>query len=180
MPAVLDPLLNLSKKTVLIALPLLILFLLLKQFFVVSFLIVLSLALSYFLGVWHVRGLGIELVLLVTVITGFAYGSTMALIVGLVLITFHMIVSQHAGVYLIWVIPGYGIAGFFSGTTAMSITYFGVLATLILNTVNFLITAIVYKENLGKFLPFSITNVIFNSFLFLYLALHIMNFFTLG
>ena len=173
-----DSVLNFCKKAILIVLPMLILFLMLKQFFIISFLIILSLTLSYCLGIWHIRGLGIELVLLVTVITGFSYGSIMALIVGLVLITFHMIVSQHAGVYLLWVIPGYSIAGFFSGTTTLGIAYFGFIATLILNAVNFLITVIVCRENLGKFLPFSITNIFFNSLLFLYIAPHVMNFVT--
>ena len=175
---VIDPILNFSKKAVLLILPLLLLFLLLQQFFIVSFLIILSLALSYCLGIWHIRGLGIELVFLVTVITGFAYGSTMSLIVGLVLITFHMIMSQHVGVYFLWVIPGYAVVGFFSGTTAMAITYFGILAVLILNAVEFIITAIIYRENLGKFIPFAVTNVLFNSFLFLYIAPYLMGFFS--
>ena len=124
-----DSVVELSKKAVLVVLPLLILFLLLQQLFVISFLIILSLSLSYSLGVWHIKGIGIELVFLTTIITGFAYGSIMALVVGFILITFHMIMSQHVSIYLLWVIPGYCVVGFLSGTTTMSIAYFGISPT---------------------------------------------------
>lgn len=167
---------GLNGKVVGIILLLLILLLLLVPSFSIPILIISSLVLSLCMGVWNIRGIGIELVLMTTVITGFAYGSMVALIIGFILITFHMVMSQHLGVYLLWVIPGYCIVGFLSGTTTMSIAKFGIIATLALNAINFLITAIIFKENLGKFLPFAITNVAFNSILFLYAAPHIMNF----
>jgi hypothetical protein len=161
-----------KNRTILMAIlvPLLLLFLLLGQSFVLMLLIIGSILLSYFLGTMHIKGIGIELVLLISILTGMQYGSVAGAVVAFLLITFHMIISQHVDVYLLWVIPGYAAVGYLAGTTILSITFFGILAVLALNAFNFLMTALVYRENIGKFMPFAITNILFNTVLFIYIA----------
>ncbi|MFH0832311.1 MAG: hypothetical protein V1900_01130 [Candidatus Aenigmatarchaeota archaeon] len=167
--------LNFNKIIIIFAILMLVFSILFKPLFFVS-LIILSVILSYCLGAWHIRGIGVELVLLITVLTGFAYGPWPAVILGFILITFHMVVSQHLGVYLLWVIPAYSAVGFFAGTTAMSIARFGIFATFALNAFNFLVTLLIMRENVGKFLPFAITNVAFNAVVFMFVAPNTLNF----
>lgn len=157
-------------KILVLLIPLLILFLAFRNLAVLSVIIIIDIVLGYFMGIWHMRSFGIEFVLLVAVITGMAYGSVAGAVAGFLLITIHMIATQHVNVYLLWVIPGYSIAGFLAGSTTMSIATFGVYATIVLNLINLAITAIVFRQNTGKFLPFAITNIIFNMFLFTYIA----------
>ena len=154
---------------------LLVIFLVLGQSFILFILIVASVILSYMMGVWHIKGIGIELVLLSSIISGMMYGPIAGAVVALLLITIHMLSTQHVNVYLLWVIPAYAVAGYLAGTTSMDIKQFGLFATLGLNAFNLLITALIFRANVGKFLPFAITNVLFNSVLFLFIAPGIMN-----
>ncbi len=147
---------------------LLALFLFFGQSFILLVLVAASLVLSYFMGLWRIKSIGIELVLLTSVVTGILYGSLAGAVVAFLLITIHMLATQHVNVYLLWVIPAYAAAGYFAGTTELSITNFGILATIGLNAFNLLVTALVFRSNVAKFLPFAFTNVMFNSFLFMF------------
>lgn len=153
-----------------ILVPLLLLFLLLGQSFVLMLLIVASILLSYLMGALHIKGIGVELVLLISILTGMQYGSVAGAVVAFLLITIHMISTQHINVYLLWVIPGYAAVGYLAGTTDMSITRFGIFAALGLNAFNLLLTAVTFRANVAKFLPFALTNVVFNAALFLFIA----------
>lgn len=158
-----------------VSITLLALFLLFGSSFVLIILILASLGLSYFMGLWKLKSIGIELVLLISIVTSMSYGSVAGAIVAFLLITIHMIATQHINVYLLWVIPGYAVVGYLAGTTELSITSFGLLAALGLNAFNLVLTALVFRANVAKFMPFALTNVIFNAALFLYVAPLIMS-----
>lgn len=150
------------------------LFLVFGSSFILVILIISSLVLSYVMGVWRLKAIGIELVLLISVLAGMSYGPLTGAVIALLLITIHMIATQHVNVYLLWVIPGYAVVGYLAGTTELSITYFGLLATLGLNAFNLVLTALIFRANVAKFMPFAFTNVIFNAALFLFVAPSIM------
>src|SRR3989344_4702153 len=75
-------------------------------------LIVASMLLSLFVNKTNIRNIGVEFILLTTVFAGINYGPEAGAIVGFVLITFHLIVAQYMGPYVLWVIPQYALAGF--------------------------------------------------------------------
>jgi len=158
-----------------IAIPLIIMFIFVREVSVLSALIIASLILSYFMGQWRMKAVGLELVMLIAVLTGMTYGPMAGAIIAFVMIVIHMIATEHVNAYLLWVIPGYSIVGFLAGATELSIRAFGIYATLGLNLINLMITAIIFRENVGKFMPFAITNVMFNLFLFFFIAPGLMD-----
>jgi len=70
------------------------------------------------------------------------------------------------GAYVIWVIPEYALAAVMAGVLSGSIAQIGITATIILNAINVLLTFIVSREHLPRYLPYAATNVIFNTILF--------------
>ena len=160
---------------VIVSIILLALFLVFGPSFILMMIIISSIVLSYTMGTLHIKGIGIELVLLTSIITGLQYGSMAGAVIAFLLITIHMLSTQHVNVYLLWVIPAYAVVGYLAGSTEMSIARFGIFATLGLNAFNLLITALIFRANVGKFLPFAITNIFFNTFLFLFIAPQIMS-----
>jgi hypothetical protein len=50
--------------------------------------------------------------------------------------------------------------------SAQSIVYAGISIAIALNALNFILTAIAYRQNLGKHLPFALGNIVFNIALF--------------
>jgi hypothetical protein len=136
---------------------------------VVMFLILLSLATTYFVKVTQIRAIGLEMVTFVTAITGFVYGSTWGAVIGFLLITFHLFVSQYIGPYILWVIPEYVALGILASTYSdISISTFGIYATIGINLFNLFVTLVLHRGNLGKYAFYSITNVMINIFLFLF------------
>ena len=58
------------------------------------------------------------------------------------------------------------LSAILSNMLSGSIASVGITITLILNAINILFTFIAYKSNLGKYLPYAFTNIIFNAVLF--------------
>ncbi|AJF61661.1 TPA: hypothetical protein HA239_03780 [Candidatus Woesearchaeota archaeon] len=145
----------------------LLLYVVLKGILVLSVLILLSLSMSYIINNYGLRQYGLELVTLVAVLTGVKYGPVPSLILTFILITYHMLAGGFFAKYVFWVIPAYTIAGFISGFfPATAVTALGLYATLGINISNTFFTAVTSPGYLFKYLPFAVTNVIFNVILF--------------
>ena len=159
----------------LIAISLLILAFVLQKFFIIAILAVGSVAISFFIGTFQMaKSIGIELVTFTAVLTGFVFGPVMGAIIALVLIILHLIIGQFsAGPYILWVIPAYVTMGFLSGTLTGDISFdlLGIYLTLAINLFNLILTVITFPQNLGNYLPFSVTNILFNFLLFSQLGL---------
>jgi hypothetical protein len=143
--------------------------LVLTNLLVISLLLAVAFVLSFLIQKSGLRIIGIELVTFVSVIAGYVYGPFIGIILSLVLITFHLLVSGYFGIYFAWVIPEYPVAAYFaSSMTAQSIAYVGVFIIVALNIANIIFTAIAYRQNLAKHLPFAAGNILFNIALFMF------------
>ncbi|MBI2971021.1 MAG: hypothetical protein HYY37_01225 [Candidatus Aenigmarchaeota archaeon] len=155
-----------SLKLVALAGALLFVVLALSNLVAVGVLMLLSFAVSAVISFLRVRSVGIELVTFATVITGVTHGPVAGAMVGLVLILFHVLAGQFIGEYVLWVIPGYVIAGFLAPSLGGGIAAAGTTVTLALNVINIMFTLLVGRQNLSRFLPYALTNVLFNWLLF--------------
>jgi hypothetical protein len=141
-------------------------FLVLSDLIIMSLLVLLSLGISYFVYFTKLKSIGIELASFVIVITGFVYGPMWGAFLGLFLMGFHILISQYLGPYVLWVIPEYIILGIAAGTFATNVAMFGIDAVLTINAFNIIMTFLTYKQNMGKYIIFAVTNILFNFFLF--------------
>jgi|GEM_PF-677170 hypothetical protein len=163
-------------KKLLLVLPLIAAIFLITDLMVISILVVLSLITPIFVKYAGIKMLGIELVTLTTILTAVELGPELGAIVGLVLMTAHMIAGQFSGAYILWVIPGYAVAGFLAGTVNLDITTLGIGIAVVLNTVFTGITAYLSPPGaLSGQIPHAVGNIIFNSMLFVYVAPALMS-----
>lgn len=143
--------------------------LILQKFFLLVVLVGLSLVISYFIGTYQMsKSVGMELVTFTTVLAGFVFGPTTGAFIGLVLIISHLIIGHFAaGIYVVWVLPLYLAAGVLAGTVSgFDFVTLGLYTALAINGIGIVLTAIAYMQNLGSYIPFAITNVIFNLIVF--------------
>ena len=158
---------NLGPIGILIIGIILLLALFVTQLFLISALIIISFLLSFLIGKFQLRMLGIELVTFIAVITGYVYGAFIGIAIALVLITFHLLVSGYFGIYFAWVIPEYAVAAYVASLmVGQNIVFLGISIAVALNLANIILTAIAYRQNLGKHMPYAITNIAFNIALF--------------
>ncbi len=112
-------------------------------------------------------GYGFELILLVTVISGIAYGSVAGMIVGGLSITLGYILSRRLSIFSIVTVPSYMIIGFLAHYFSnYNIVTVGVLFAILYNMIVSLIIIPVLGAKPVKCLIFGITNVLFNVFMF--------------
>ena len=143
----------------------------LTNLLIISLLLGVAFILSFLIQKSGLRIIGIELVTFIAVITGYAYGAFIGIAIALVLIVFHLLVSGYFGIYFAWVIPEYPIAAYIaSAMSGQNIIYVGVFITIALNVANIIFTAIAYRQNLGKHLPFAMGNILFNMALFIFVG----------
>lgn len=129
-------------------------------------LIGLSIVVSIFAGMARIKSVGIELVTFATVLIGMAYSPMLAAVAGLVLIIFHLAVSQRFGAYIVWVIPEYFIAGLLTGVFTGSVVLVGLEILIFINAVNLFFTALAYRQNLPVFFVHAMTSIVFNMLIF--------------
>jgi hypothetical protein len=145
----------------------LLLVVILRGFLLLVVLIGLSIAISFLVNNFPIRQLGIELVTFIAVLSGLKYGPWVALLVTFILITYHMVAGGFIGNYVLWVIPAYCVAAVISGFLPYAeVTELGIYATFAINLNNIFFTAITGPTFLPRYIPYAITNVIFNVFLF--------------
>ncbi len=134
-------------------------------------LVVLSIVLSLFVNKTNIRNIGIEFILFTTVFAGVSYSPQAGAIVGFILIVFHLIVAQYMGPYLLWVIPQYALAGFLAGKfSSLHASTLGLYLVILMNGIGIFCTLLFTREELGEYMPYTITNVIFNFLLFKFIA----------
>lgn len=155
-----------AKRALMLLSALIIILLLVTNLFVISLLIGASALLSLAIGKLRIKVVGLELVTFITVLSALAYGPAAGAVIGLVLIIFHLAIPQYSGAYVAWVIPEYVLAAILATAISGSVGFVGIAVTLILNAINIFLTFLVYKEHLPKYLPYAVTNVIFNVILF--------------
>ncbi len=140
-----------------------VLILLLSDLILMTFLVLLSFGISLLLRMTQVKSIGIEIATLVTIVTGFVYGSTWGAVMGLLLMGFHLFVSQYIGPYILWVLPEYALLGMAAGALSSSgIVTFGIYSIIIINVFNITMTVLLHRSNLGRFAMFAVTHVIIN------------------
>lgn len=155
-----------TRKALAVVLILVIVVLALTNLLLISLLAAASLLVSFAVGKLRIKSIGIELVTFITVISALAYGTAAGAIIGLALITIHIAIPQYMGAYVIWVIPEYALAAVLVSAIGGSVASAGIIVTLVLNAINVLLTFIVSREHLPRYLPYAATNVIFNIILF--------------
>ena len=155
-----------TRKALAVVLILVIVVLALTNLLSISLLAAASLLVSFAVGKLRIKSIGIELVTFITVISALAYGTVAGAIIGLALIIFHLAIPQYMGAYVIWVIPEYALASVLAVALAGSVAQTGIIVTIILNAINVLLTFIVSREYLPRYLPYAATNIIFNIILF--------------
>jgi len=137
------------------------------KLFVISLLVILSFVISFLIGKFQLRILGIELVTFLAVVGGYVYGPTTGIILGLVLITFHLVISGYFGVYYAWVIPEYAVAGYLAAQwSSQPIGMLGMTILILLIAVNIFLTLIFTKQEIGNYIPYTIMQILFNAFMF--------------
>ncbi len=139
----------------------------LTNLLIISLLLGVAFILSFLIQKSGLRIIGVELVTFIAVIAGYVYGPFIGIVISIVLIVFHLLVSGYFGIYFAWVIPEYPVAAYIASTmSGQGIIYAGVFITVALNIANIIFTAIAYRQNLGKHIPFALGNIVFNIVLF--------------
>jgi len=134
--------------------------------FPIFLLVAVSLATSFAINRMHVRSVGVEFVLISSVVAGIAYGPWAGALTALALMSFHVAVANYIGPYIIWVIPEYALAGFLAGMVHWDPVTLGVSMALMVNAMGLFFTFMFNRGFLGHYLPYAITNVIFNFLVF--------------
>ena len=145
----------------------LLLLVILKGIGILILLILLSFGISFIINNLQIKQIGIELVTLIAVLSGHKYGPWIALAITFILISYHIIAGGFFGNYILWVIPAYCLAALISGYLPfLDLTQLGIYVTLAINMINIFFTALTNPTYLPRYLPYPITNIIFNIFLF--------------
>lgn len=109
--------------------------------FIILMLIIAELVLAFFIGGFDLKRIGIELVTLIVVLAGMAYGPLVGLVLGIVLLTFRFILTRGLGPYIVYCIPAMGIVGLIAGYAAIGnwfggdITIIGISLSLLYNLI---------------------------------------------
>lgn len=147
------------------------------KWFIIVFLFIAALIVSFVIGKSNMRSIGIELVAFTTIITGFLYGATAGIIIGLVLIIFHLVISGFFGIYILWTIPEYSFIGYLAAAmSTQPISSVGIILVLGINIFSTMISFALFRGNVIKHLPWVLTNIIFNVILFMFGAPLLVNF----
>lgn len=126
---------------------------------------------SFLVNKANLKQIGIELATLATVLIAVTYGPLIGALIGLALVFLQITVGQYTGSYIIWVIPAYGVAGFVAGSLAgTGIFVLGFGLTVVMQAFFATLTAATASGNLGRYMPYAVTNIVFNFFVFRYVA----------
>lgn len=110
---------------------------------------------------------GVETATFATVVTGYLFGPETGLIAAFAYISVQLFTGRTPGVYIIWVLPGYLVAGWISGIiSSLSIFELGLAISLALQSSFTVISFLVESQNSGKYVFYASLNVIFNSLIF--------------
>lgn len=117
------------------------------------------------------KRVGIELSTLSTVLIGVSYGPVVGAAMGFAVIMLQVTAGQYTGSYIIWVIPSYAVAGLLSGVmSSMDVFVLGMGLTVGMQAIFAALTSFTASGRLQAYLPYAVTNVVFNLLVFRYVA----------
>ena len=157
---------KINPKLIILFVLLLSLMILLRGAIIIPILIIISFSLSFLINNFPIRNVGIELATFIGIIIGRIYGPLWGFISCGSLILIHILAGGFFGIYALWVIPTYAIAGALSGFIKGDIVSIGIGLSVFINVVEGIFTSIFSPAFLVKHIPYAITNVIFNVILF--------------
>lgn len=141
------------------------------KLFVVAVLIAAVVLVSLFVQKFQLRLFGLELVTFSTVVIGVAYGPAVGAVLGMVIVLIQLVLSGYFGIYYLWVIPEYALAGYLASQWAsQDILSVGLNITLILQAINITLTYFFDRYSFFQHIVYSATNIAFNFLMFLLLG----------
>lgn len=139
----------------------------LSKYFVLAFLLLLHILMSIFLRVLKKNHIGVEIIMLITVLSGIAYGPKVGAIMGALSIIIDYVFSGRFSYFCIVTIPTYAAIGAISsGVAAANIVTFGIIATIAYNLFTWIFIMGFMGGHIDKCLRFGATDLAFNAFVF--------------
>ncbi len=139
--------------------------------FVIMVLVMIEIAMAFFIGEFELRKFGFELVTLVAVLTGYLFGPGVGGIMGLALLSLHFILTRSFGAYVFYCVPAMGAVGFLAGSSVFTgwlggdIALIGIMLSLLYNLVTGGLGSFLFRDTFDEML-WSGTNLLFNLILF--------------
>lgn len=131
-------------------------------------LMVLTVAVSFISTRTGVNRLGVETATFSTVVMGVTFGPEKGAVLGVVYILLQLFSGKPPGMYMLWVVPAFGLAGHLAGSFPdTGIVRLGFSISLGLQSFFTLMTLVFMRRSVAKYLRYSVFNVIFNYVLFL-------------
>ncbi|MBI4214975.1 hypothetical protein HY546_03185, partial [archaeon] len=98
---------------------------------------------------------------------GVVYGPVIGAITGIVLVSIHLLMSGYFGIYFLWVIPEYALAGWLAAQwSSQGILQLGMTITLLLHGINIIFSLFFRRHMIFQYMVYAATNVVFNFALF--------------
>lgn len=142
-------------------------FLSLTKYFLLAFLLLLHIAMSVFLRVLKKNHIGVEIIMLITVLSGMAYGPKVGAIMGATSMIIDYVFSGRFSYFCIVTIPTYAAIGAISGgAAAANIVTFGVIATIAYNLFTWIFIIGFMGGHIDKCIRFGATDLAFNAVVF--------------
>lgn len=141
------------------------------EYMAIAFLILITVVVAWLVKILGLKWAGIETATFATVVTAAVTDTLTGAVAGFILITSQMAARQQFGVYILWVIPSYVIAGALTGYFQPSnIFQFGMGITVALHAVFMVLTGMKTPAALSNYVPYATINVGLNLVLFKFLA----------
>ncbi|GEM_PF-3841567 len=139
----------------------------LSKYFVLAFLLLLHILMSIFLRVLKKNHIGVEIIMLITVLSGVAYGPKVGALMGAVSMVIDYVFSGRFSYFCIVTIPTYAAIGTISGVfAAANIVTVGIFAVIAYNLFTWIFILGFMGGHLDKCLRFGATDLAFNAFVF--------------
>lgn len=137
------------------------------KYVIPAFLLVSILVVSMVTTRLDINILGIEVTTFSTVMMGVIFGPETGALLGFLFILVELFTGNPPGVYMLWVVPGYVLAGYLAGVfSGMDIFLLGMYTSIGLQSFFLLCTSVVITERVPKYMQFTIFNILFNVMLF--------------
>jgi len=139
--------------------------------FVIMVLVLIEIATAFVIGEAEMRKFGFEFVTLVTVMSGYLFGSGVGGVMGLAMLSLHFILTRSYGAYVFYCVPAMGAVGYLAGYFASAgwlggdIAAIGIVLSLFYNIVTGGTGSLLFRDVFEELL-WSGTNFLFNLILF--------------
>lgn len=137
------------------------------KYFVLAFLLFIHAAMSVFLRVLKKNHIGVEIITLITVLSGIAYGPKIGAIMGAASMITDYVFSGRMSYFCIITIPTYAAIGAISGAfSPASVVMLGITMTIAYNLFTWIFIMGFMGGHIDKCLRFGITDLAFNTLVF--------------